>query len=158
MALLAIRARHQSWWWVCFAAPAAIGCAVALATVHVVRRANLEPFVFTEITDVGDEVLGHIGGYLLSVVVDFSKSVEEILVAGIVFTLILQVHVATGRVHVNPLLYLFGYRTYRASTATGVTYYLIAHSDPANWSAARLCVQVGSSILVERRKSNHSTA
>ncbi len=152
MALLAYRSRHESLWWLCFAVPAALGCVFAIGAVAVVRRTSSEPFTFTEIGDAGDEVLGHVGSYLLPVVVDVSRSFEEIVVAGIALALIVQIHVATGRVHVNPLLYLFGYRAYRATTDTGVTYYLIAHSDPAEWSPIHQCAPLGSSVLVERRR------
>ncbi len=152
MGLIAFRARHEAWWWLGFALPAVLGCLVAMGAVVVVRRASAEPYAFTEVEDVGDDVLGHVGSYLLAIVVDFSGSTEEVVIAGIVLALIVQIHVATGRVHVNPLLYLFGYRTYRATTDTGVTYYLMARSDPALWSAARLCAPLGGSILVERRR------
>jgi len=59
-----------------------------------------------------------VGSYLLTVIVNVSGSFEELVIAGIALALIVQIHVATGRVHVNPLLYLFGYRTYRASPRT----------------------------------------
>jgi hypothetical protein len=152
MALLAYRARHESWWWLCYALPAVLGCVVAVVASLVVQRASAEPYTFAEVDDVGDEVLGHVGSYLLPVVVDVSQSLEEIAIAGIALALIVHIHIATGRVHVNPLLYLFGYRTYRATTDTGVSYYLVAHTDPAEWSGERLCAPLGASILVERRR------
>lgn len=151
LALLAFRTRHESWWWVGFALPAILGCMVGVVGLFVLRRANPEPVTFADITDVGDEILGHVGSYLLPVVVDFSESSEEILVAGVVLGLIVLIHIATGRVHVNPLLYLFGGRTYRATTDGGATFYLIARSDPAEWSGTQHCAQLGSSVLVERR-------
>jgi hypothetical protein len=153
LALLAFRTRHQSWWWLSFALPALLGCMVAMGAALIVRRTNTEPVTFTDITDVGDQVLGHVGSYLLPVVVDFSKSTEQVVVAGIILGLIILIHVATGRVHVNPLLYLFGYRTYRATAANSATYYLIARSDPADWPDTYRCAALGPSVLVERRRS-----
>lgn len=153
MAMLAFRSRNLSWWWLSFAVPAVVGCVVAIAAVVVVQRTNTEPFRFNKIDDAGDDVLGHVGGYLLPVVADVSESVEQVVIAGVALVVIVQIHVATGRVHVNPLLYLFGFRTYRATTDTGISYYLITHNDPADWSGARACVPLGSSILIERRRS-----
>lgn len=149
LGLLAFRARHESWWWLSFAAPALLGWVVAIGAALIVRRANPEPVAFADITDVSDEVLGHIGTYLLAVVVDSSKGTEEVVIAGVIMGLTVLIHVATGRVHVNPLLYLLGYRTYRAASSTGATYYLVARSDPADWAETRLCAPVGSSVLVE---------
>lgn len=151
LTLLAFRARHESWWWLGFALPALLGCVIAVAVAFIVRRTSPEPITFADITDVGDEVLGHVGSYLLPVVVDFSESPEEILVAGLILGLIVLIHIATGRVHVNPLLYLVGFRTYRATTDGGASFFLIARSDPADWPKTKRCAQVGSSVLVERR-------
>lgn len=152
LALLAFRTRHESWWWLSFALPALLGCVVAVGAAFIVRRTNAEPITFADVTDVGDQVLGHVGSYLLPVVVDFSKSTEQVIVAGVVLGLIILIHIATGRVHVNPLLYLFGYRTYRASTKQGATYYLVARTDPAQWPDTYRCASLGPSVLVERRR------
>lgn len=149
LAVLAFRARHESWWWLGFAVPALLGCAVAIGAAFIIRGANPEPVAFADITDVSDEVLGHIGSYLLAVVVDFSKGTEEVVLAGVIMGLIVLVHVASGRVHVNPLLYVLGYRTYRAASSTGATYYLVARSDPADWTQTHSCAPLGSSVLVE---------
>ena len=99
----------------------------------------------------GGECLGHIGAYLLPAFIDTSKSTEEIVVCAIVVALIIHIHVSTGRVFVNPLLYLVGYRTYSA-TAGSASFYLVARSDVSNWTAPRRCVRIGSSVLVERHK------
>jgi hypothetical protein len=149
MVLLAVRSRHE-WLWVCFALPATVGLVVAIAAAVVVRRSSPEPYTFDSIEDAGEDVLGHIGSYLLPVVVDVSESAEEVVMAGLALALIVQIHIVTGRVHVNPLLYLFGYRIYRATTDSGVAYYLFAKSDVSTWTEARRCSQVGSAILVER--------
>lgn len=148
---MALRARSQSWWWLCFAGPAVFGGVVAIVAAVVVKRANSEPYEFEEIEDLSGEVMSHVGSYLLTAVVDFSKSVEDVVIAGLGLALIVQIHIATGQVHVSPLLYLFGRRTYRAKTKeTNVTYYLIARTDPSEWGGARSCAALGSSILVEK--------
>lgn len=151
MGLLAARARHEGLWWLAFAIPAVVGCVIALVAGVVVWRGNPEPFSFLDIDDAGDDVLGHVGSYLLPVVVDVSGSIENVVIAGTALALTVHIHIATGRVHVNPLLYVLGYRTYRATTVSGVAYYLIAHTDPSEWNDERLLVQLAPSVLVEGR-------
>lgn len=151
LAMVAFRARSQSWWWLCFAVPAILGCVVAMVAAVVLQRANGEPYEFEEIEDLGGEMISHVGTYLIAVVVDFSKSIEEVVIAGLGLALIVQIHVATGRVYVSPLLYLFGRRTYRATTKEkNATYYLIARTDPSEWKGTRRCAALGSSILIEK--------
>ena len=151
LVLLAIRSR-QEWLWLCFALPAGLGVLVAIGAALVVRNTASEPYIFDTIEDAGADVLGHIGSYLLPVVVDVRRSAEEVVIAGLALALIIQIHIVTGRVHVNPLLYLVGYRIYRATTDRGITYYLIAHSDVSEWREAHRCAPLGSSVLIERRR------
>jgi len=134
-----------------FVVPAVAGLVVLLAGVAIVRGGNPEPYEFGDIEDLSGEVLGHIGAYLLPALVGPSSTTEEILVSAIIMAVIVHIHVATGRVFVNPLLYLLGYRTYSASTG-GATVYLVARSDVSTWEAPRRCVRIGSSVLVERHR------
>ncbi|HVE45534.1 MAG TPA: hypothetical protein VNA57_02140 [Acidimicrobiales bacterium] len=150
MALLAFRAREDKLWVLLFCVPAAIGLFVAIVAQVVVRRGNAEPFAFATIEDAGDEVVGHVGSYLLPAVVDVGQSMEQAIIAAIVLTLIVQIHITTGRVHVNPLLYLLGFRMYRATSITGVTYYLVARTDVSGWDTTRRLVPLGASLLIER--------
>lgn len=152
LALLAFRARGDAQWVLLFGIPTALGVLVAVVGTRVVRRGNPEMFDLESIEDASDEVIGHVGSYLLPAVVDVSQSSEQAVIAAVALALIIQIHVATGRVHVNPLLYLLGYRTYRATTANGVAYYLIAYSDVSGWDRPHRLVPLGDSILVERRR------
>ena len=151
LGLLAFRSRDSSWVWL-FLVLTAVGASVlVLGAIIVVRRGNPEPLVFDDIEDVSGEILGHIGAYLLPVFVDTAKSTEEVVISAIVVALIIHIHVATGRVFVNPLLYLLGYRIYNAKTG-GATFYLVAKSDVSAWTASRRCIRIGSSVLVERHR------
>lgn len=152
MVLLAIRARSDVVWVVIFGAPALLGVLVAVVAARLVRRGNAEPYSFETIEDASDEVIGHVGSYLLPAVVDVSQSTEQAVIAALVLALILQIHIATGRVHVNPLLYVIGCRTYRATSSTGVAYYLIARTDVSGWDGTRRLVPLGASLVVERRQ------
>lgn len=146
--LLALRSRDSCWAWV-FLAVALLGAVVLLVGALIVRRGNAEPFEFGDIDDLSGEILGHIGAYLVPAFVSTSGSTEEIITSAVILALIVQIHVATGRVYVNPLLYIFGYRVYSARVDAG-TYYLIARTDVAAWTSHRSCVQIGSGVLVER--------
>lgn len=148
--LLALRSRGTCWIWL-FLIPAAFGILVLVAGVLIVRRGSPDPFGFGDIEDLSGEVLGHIGAYLLPVLIDTSNSAEEIVISAIVVTLIIHIHVASGRVFVNPLLYLFGRRIYSAESG-GTHFYLIARTDVSAWTSPRRCVRIGSSVLVERHK------
>ena len=148
--LLAVRSRDSGWAWL-FIVPAGVGILVLVVGILIVRRGSPDPFGFGDIADLSGEVLGHIGAYLLPVLIVSSRSTEEIVISAIVVALIIHIHVATGRVFVNPLLYLLGYRIYSAESG-GKTFYLIARSDVSAWASPRRCVRIGSSVLVERHK------
>ncbi len=150
MALLAYRARGDLVFLLIFGVPALLGLVVTLGAARVIRRGNPEPFSLETIEDAGDEVIGHLGSYLLPAIVDVSQSTEQAVIAALVLLLIVQIHIATGRVHVNPLLYLFGYRIYRATSCTNVAYYLIARTDVSRWASSRRLVPLGASLLIER--------
>lgn len=150
LGLLTFRSRGSDL--VCiFFIPAVIGVIVLLYGIIFVRSSSADPFEFESIEDLGGEVLGHIGAYLLPIFIDTSRSTEEIAISAIVLALIMHIHVSTGQVLVNPLLYLLGYRIYSARCG-GVTYYLVAKSDTSSWESRRRCVRISSSILVERHK------
>lgn len=150
MGLLAFRSRHSSWSWL-FAYLAATGLLVLVAGAVMVRRGNAEPFEFDDIEDLSGEVLGHVGAYLLPVFINTSAGTEEVIIGALVVAMIVHIHVATGRVFVNPLLYLLGYRIYSACSG-GATFYLVARSDVSTWDSPRRCVRLGASVLVERHK------
>ena len=116
LGLLAFRSSDSGWARM-FLVPAAVRVIVLVAGVIIVQRGNPEPLVFEDIEDLSGGVLGHIGAYLLPVFIDASSSTERVLISAIVVALIIHIHVATGRVFVNPLLYLLGYRTYSAKSA-----------------------------------------
>lgn len=150
LGLLAFRVRESDLVWL-FLAPAAAGVTVLLGGAFAVAGGNAEAFQFDDIDDLSDEVLGHVGAYLLPVLVDTSGATEEVAISAVILALIVHIHVATGRVLVNPILYLLGYRVYRA-TASEKSFYLVARSDVSDWVGARSCVQVGGNLLVEKHR------
>ncbi len=149
LGLIAFRTWDSRLTWL-FVVPAAAGVAVLAWGGVLVARGNPEPFAFGTIEDQSTEILGHIGAYLLPVLVNTTSSTEDIAIVAIVMGLIVLIHVTTGRVHVNPLLYLLGRRVYGA-TADDTAYFLVARSDVSEWTSAQPCVQVGANLLVESR-------
>ena len=147
LGLFAFRLRGSIWVWF-FLVPAIAGTVTLLLYIVVARRGNPEPYVFDDIEDASSEILGHIGAYLLPVLLRSSASTEQIAIAALALALIIHIHISTGRVFVNPLLYLFRRRVYRA-TSNGVTFYLLAKSEVADWTDVQLCIRMASSILIE---------
>ena len=148
LGLLAFRTRDSRWALLLLAAALA-GVLVIVVGAGIVKRGNAESFEFGDIEDLGGEILGHIGAYLVPAFISTTATTEEIVISALILAMIIQIHVATGRVFVNPLLYLIGYRVYSAKTS-GAAFYLIARSDVSDWSGPQRCVQIGSSVLVER--------
>lgn len=152
--LMTFRARDH-WIWVGFAGVALLGLVCAAAVVIVSRRSHADVYSFKVIQDAGGDLVGHVGSYLLAVVVDVSGPISEIVIAGAALALIVQIHVAMGRVAVNPLLSLFGFRVYASTSSTDRSYWLIARSDVALWGTENHELgSIGSSILIEKRRRN----
>jgi hypothetical protein len=149
LGLLAFRTWGSQLVWL-FLVPAAAGVVVLAWGAVLVAGGNPEPFTFGTIEDQSGEILGHIGAFLLPVLVSGTSTTEDIAVVAIVMGLIVLIHVMTGRVHVNPLLYVIGHRVY-AARSRGTAFFLVARSDVSGWEGAQPCVQVGANLLVEKR-------
>lgn len=153
-ALMALRlAWDAPWLALAWASAAVLGAAATIPIVFIVRRGNAEAFAFDDIEDAGPEVVGHVTTYIIPLVIDPTQSGAQVVVATLALMLIVWIHVATGRVLVSPLLYVFGRRAYAATTRSGPSYFLVAKSDPALWVGSTRCRAVGSAILVEARSS-----
>jgi hypothetical protein len=150
LGLLAFRSWGSQLAWL-FVVPAAAGVVVLAWGAVLVAGGNPEPFTFGAIEDQSGEILGHIAAYLLPILVTTTSSTEDVAVVAVVMGLILLIHVSTGRVHVNPLLYVVGRRVYTADSE-GTAFFLVARSDVNAWTAAQPCVQVGANLLVEKRR------
>ncbi len=148
LGLMAYRVRGTGWMWA-FGLAGAFGILVLVGAAFIVRSANTEPYEFGDIEDVADEVLGYISAYLLPAFVDDPRSTEQMVLSTLIIALILHIHIATGRVYINPILYLFGYRIYRAECGD-TSFYLVARTDTSTWRDRRNCVRIASSVLVER--------
>lgn len=149
-ALIALRSWGEWWAWV-FAGVAALGLVVLVCGAVLIATEGTEEYELTEIDDASEEITGYIAAYIVPVVIDTSASALNATIAGAALALIVIVHVSTGRVHVNPLLYVLGYRVYRARTDKAA-YVLIARSDVADWMGGRQLVGFTAGVLVEKWK------
>jgi len=148
--LVGLRSGAQWWSWA-FYLLATLGVLVLVVGGVLVATGNTEQFELTEIEDASDEVIGYIASYIVPVLIDPSASRLNAIIAAAALFLVFLIHVTTGRVHVNPLLYLIGYRVYTARTATA-SYALIARGEVADWVGEQDLVDVSASILVEKWK------
>lgn len=136
-----------------FALPCALGLVVFALFLRGTGTGNPEPYSLEDISDSSSDVLGHISAYLAAAIIDPTASTDQAVLSLVVFGLIFLIHVSAGLVHVNPLFYILGYRVYSAVGDQGRAYYLIAHSEVADWEGTQLLVRLGESILIEQRKS-----
>ena len=148
IALLAIRTRSAVWLAIALSAIAVVSLLLLAMVILIVSKGNREPFDFTRIEDLGREVMGHVGAYLVPLLVGPTDSIGEMAMGVITLGIIVHIHIATGRVLVNPVLYLLGLHLYRAWSGDRV-YYLLARSDVSSWHTSKLCIQVTDGIVVE---------
>lgn len=147
---VALRSGDAWWSWVFYALTGA-GVLVLVVGGFLVATGNTEQFELTEIEDASEEVVGYIAAYIVPVLIDPAASPLNALIAAAALFFVFVIHVATGHVHVNPLLYLIGYRVYTAKTKTA-SFALIARSEVADWTGERALVDLSSSVLVEKWK------
>lgn len=147
--LVALRSGDAWWSWVFYALTAA-GVLVLAVGGFLVATGSTEQFELIEIEDASDQVVGYVAAYIVPVLIDPSASALNAVIAAAALFLVFVIHVATGQVHVNPVLYLIGYRVYTAKTATA-SFALIARSEVADWTGERALVDLSSSVLVEKR-------
>ncbi|MCB9390768.1 MAG: hypothetical protein H6512_14765 [Acidimicrobiia bacterium] len=148
LALMAYRSRGTGWLWL-FAVPAIAGVVIMVLAALIVRTANAESYSFGDIEDLSGDILGHIGAYLLAVLIEDPHASQQMVITTAVMALIIHVHVATGQVYVNPLLYLTGYRIFFATSANS-SFYLITRRDPADWTTPQRSVRIASNVLIDR--------
>lgn len=151
-AMLAWRLHDRFWWFLAFLVLAGAGAGVVVLVLGVARvRRQGDPFRFAEVVDLGDQVAGYVVSYLLPFLLPADASTGEVWLTVGVLAVIGVVLVQSNQVHLNPLLYLFGYRVYGATAEDGQGYYLIARSDLSRQEGPLVCVEITSSLLVEQR-------
>lgn len=149
-AMLAWRLWGRGWGWL-FLALAVLGVSTMLLTLWGASRQQSEPVVFEDITDVGDQVADQVVGYLLPLIIGPEAETSELLVTMGVLVILGLILVQSNRIHLNPVLFVLGYRVYTA-TARGKAFYLIARSDLSTLDGPLLVAEVPGGLLVEKRR------
>ena len=151
-AMLAWRLHGRFWWFLAFLVLTAAGAGVVVLVLGVARvRRQGDPFRFAQVIDLGDQVAGYVVSYLVPFLLPADAPTGEVWLTVCVLVVIGVILVQSNQVHLNPLLYLFGYRVYGATAEDGQAYYLIARSDLSRQDGPLVCVEVASSLLVEQR-------
>lgn len=151
-AMLAWRLAERFWWMLAFGLLATLGAMVIVLLLVVARRRREgDPFQLAKIVDLGDQVAGYVVSYLLPFLLPSDASTGEVWLTVAVLGVIGVVLVQSNQVHLNPLLYLFGYRVYAAIADDGQAYYLVARSDLSRQEGTLVCVEIMASLLVEQR-------
>lgn len=150
-AILAVRF-DSTWLWVTCGALALFGFAQALRVVTAARNAKASRrVVVTRVDDSGGEVAGYLATYLLPFVVISTPSVRDII-AYILFMFVTAViFVRSNLAHVNPTLYLVGYRVVSIESEDGRKSYLVCKQPPREHDHLSVVPLVGILVL----KENH---
>ncbi|HLG69778.1 MAG TPA: hypothetical protein VK009_05070 [Chloroflexota bacterium] len=111
------------------------------------RRIQPTPYRISSIKDRGSDVAGYLATYLLPFLVvglptlaDVAAYVLFLVVTGIVY-------VKSDMIHINPLLYLLGYRSAEVATDNGLAGFLIARDLPSGGDNIR-AARVRGNVLV----------
>lgn len=148
-AILGIRLWERPGWGAAFLVLAVWGLGVLARLLWLRRTQAPDIVVFDKVEDLGDQVAGHVTGYLVPFLVPSDASVGDLILTVATLLLIATILVQSNRVHLNPLLYVIGYRIYNA-TAGSKSYYLIARCEMSSQSGDFAMVEVDQSIAMEK--------
>ena len=95
--LLAYRTRSIPWAALLLGVVSLAGLVLMVIGVCTISKGSKEPFQFARIEDLGSEVLGHVGAYLVPLLVDGRDSQEEVILGIVILAIIIQIHIATGK-------------------------------------------------------------
>lgn len=130
----------------------ALTLASVLAFLQVfVQLTRLEPTPMRvhAVSDKGPEVAGYVASYLLPFLIDPSSGGADMAAIAIFFTVVAIIYVRSDMWAINPLLYVFGYRSFLITTPTGNGIYVIARNRPLNGATILLHQPIGSFALAK---------
>jgi hypothetical protein len=118
--------------------------------VAVPKRVGASPFTVTVVSDRGDQVAGYLATYLLPFLVVPSPRGVDLVAYGIFLVIACVVTVRSNLTHVNPTLYLLGYRLVGLTTAEGFSGSAIVRQDLQVGNVLH-ATHLGHDVLVEAR-------
>lgn len=119
-AIFAVRlsGRHQNW-----SIGMAAACALSLLSMFLLLRAredtNRQTYTFRSVKDETAQVPGYVVGFVFPFVFWQVGPWREVVAIALFAVLLTILVIATDLVIVNPVLLLFGFRTYTVSTGSG---------------------------------------
>jgi hypothetical protein len=149
-ALLALRF-EDDWLRVIFGAAAALFFLDTIRIAVVVpRRVGASPYTVETVSDEGGQVAGYLATYLLPFLAVPTPSATDLLAYGLFLVVVGVIAVRSNLTHINPTLYLLGYRLVSITTVEEFRGYAVVRSDPDRGDVLR-ANHLGSHLLVEVR-------
>lgn len=115
--------------WVAIAL-ALLGIGWLLALLRAGRRGSPDPYRVVAVKDMGGEVAGYVVGYLLPLLVHPEPNTRELIAYAVFLVVVGVIYVQSDLVHINPLLYVLGYRVFDVRLKGDVQRLLISRQSP----------------------------
>lgn len=119
--------------------------------IVVPRQVGPSPYRVQSVEDRGDQVAGYLATYLLPFLVLPVPTVTDLIAYGLFLFIVGVVTVRSRLTHINPTMYLFGYRLVNVTTEEGFEGDAVVHSDLTNTHVLR-AVHLDRGVLVEVRQ------
>lgn len=114
------------------AALAVFGVLVLVVLLRMARRGSPDPYEVANLRDAGSDVAGYLVGYLLPVLASPIPGIRDLVAYAAFLIVVGIVYVRSDLVHINPLLYVFGYRVFSIEISGGRDRFLIARNRPSS--------------------------
>ncbi|MHB8234978.1 MAG: hypothetical protein ACYDHT_10030 [Solirubrobacteraceae bacterium] len=128
--ILVARLHHWSPWRWAFLGLALTGILDALRLTILASRTGAVRRTFTAVSDSGGEIAGYLATYLLPLLAAPDPSTGDIAGYAIYAVLIAVVTLRSDLAHVNPTLYLLGWKIVTVTTRAGNQKYLVCRRTP----------------------------
>jgi hypothetical protein len=118
--------------------------------VFIPRRVNADVHTVLTVEDQGSQVAGYLATYLLPFLAVTEPSTRDLLAYALYLVVVGVVTVRSNLTHINPTLYLLGYRLVSLTTTEGFAGYAAVRTPPAPGEHLR-ANHLGRHVLVEVR-------
>jgi len=128
--ILVVRIHHWNTWRWAFLALGILGILDALRLSVLAGRSGAARRTFTMVSDSGGEIAGYLATYLLPLLAAPNPGSGDIIGYAIYTALIATVTLRSDLAHVNPTLYLLGWKIVTVTTQAGRRKYLVCRTAP----------------------------
>ena len=116
--------------------------------VRTVKSLASIPLTVTSISRKGSETMSYIFSYLLPFMAVPWDKPKEALSLGIIFGVLGIIYINSNMIHVNPMLYAFGYKLYEIENENGEVFSLLTRGRVCKRQRLSV-VKVGEEILID---------